>query len=499
MPEIVQPQSQIVTQLIQNKLSAINQLVRQNQFTTRNDGTQGDLLSAVQLAINQYLSALQSSDSTANTNLVNRGNINSSTNYNNFWTGVNNDLSVLYAEANNVGQILVDNYNYVNADIQNILIQLKQADSSIQNYELLTNSPIGNQQTFIENFTSTSQIDVNSALLGDTQCNIDTIEGIVTLGITSSTTVQPSDVSNIVIGSANSNGTIYGSTQLLDIIDNTDFGLFQYQLTSSTYQQQQITLDFTIVLNQLTPINFIRIVPNNFGTTTWPTITAIDVSSDGVNFTSIRDILLGVDNDPTQFTLAPQTSNFAGEGRYSFLPEQVMYVHFTITQTTPYVNPNTGLYTWAIGLKDIELIGNQFAATSQVLSLPYTFSAGVSKIAITGDELPQLAYTNGNVSSLGSVFHDISLDGGMTWTQVAPEYISTPPSTLPTILNVNNVDSQLNPTVPGSINTIQVATSVRYRLRLASNASVLNNPTLLPYFSPVVRNITLQVDTQEVI
>jgi hypothetical protein len=352
---------------------------------------------------------------------------------------------------------------------------------------------------FVEKFTDTTKIDVNSPLLADTQCNIDTIEGVVTLGIQSSITAEPSDIGGIVIGDANSNGTVFGNTQLLDVINSGDFKLFQYELTTEAFQPNKLTLDFTIRLSKPTILNFIRIVPNNFGTKTWPTIIAMDISNDGVNFTSIRDVLLAVNNDPTQFILAPYTSNFAGEGRYSFLPERVTYVHFTIEQTTPYFDFARNLYRWAIGIKDIELTGNKFAATSQLISLPYRFPAGVAKISIDGDELPPMSFDSKGVSSETNILHDISVDDGMTWKQVNPEYLTASIPATPVILNVNNVDSQLNPSDIASINTSNTVTSVRYRLRLSANPGIINDTELLQYFSPVVKQIQLKVFTQEVI
>ena len=498
MPEIVQSNSQIVSQLIQQKLNAVNILLRNNQLAPYNGIDNHTLLSATQSAIQNYLSALTSSSTATEVSTMKRGNINSSALYNNFWTAIEHDLKALYAEANNVGQILVDNNNYVNADIQNMLIQLKEVNSDIQNYEILTMSPLANEQVYIENFTTTSNIDVNSALLADTQCNIDTIGGIVTLNISSSNTVQPSDVANVIIGS-NSNGSISGTTQLLDVVDNTSLnGLFQYKLTSNLTNPQLLTLDFTIKLAKPTILNFIRIIPNNFGTQTWPTITAMEVSPDGVAYTDIRSILLGVNDNPTQFILAPAASNFAGEGRYTFLPETVRFIHFTIQQSTPYVDPISGLYTWAIGIRDLELTGNKYSATSQLISTPFNYAAGIEKIGINGIQLPQNSYdTSGNPTSLASVYYDMSVDDGMTWNQISPTYLeSNVPTSAPQILNVNNVDSQLSPMAPGNINTTLEATSLRYRLRLARNPVKINNTAILPYFSPTVQIVTLDIFTQ---
>lgn len=499
MPELIQPTSEIIAGLIQTKLDAVAELARNNQFTTRDDQSRGDLLSSVRIAISDYLRALNISDSSVAINIVKRGNVNSSTLYNAFWNSISNDLNVLYAEANNIGQVLVDHHNYVATDIQNVLIQLKAANSQIQNFSLLVNAPVANYQTFTEKFTDTSKLDINSPLLQGIQCDLDTIGGVVTLGILSAATVTSDQVGDVIIGAAASNGTVFSNTALLDVINSNGIQLFQYELTSQVFTTNKLTLDFTIKLDDPTILNFIRIVPNNFGTKTWPKITAIDLSADGINFNSIRDQLLGMTNNEDEFILAPFTSNFAGEGRFSFLPEKAAYIHFTIEQSTPYFDANRNLYRWAIGIKNIELTGKKFVSSSQLISSAYTFSQGVEKIALDAIELPLMAFTGTTVASKASVQHDISIDDGMTWKPISPGYLANNDPTAPEILNVNNVDSQLNPAAVSSINTVQNVTHVRYRLRLSPNATIINDPDLLAYFSPVVRNITLKVFTQEVV
>ncbi len=498
MPEIIQADSQIILQLIENKLAAINTLLRDNQFTTRNDQTQGDLLSAVKVAIQDYVSAVKTSATTVAVQEIREGNINTSLAYNAFWGSVDSDLRVLYSEANNIGDMLVNHHNYIVADIHNILIQLKLASSQVENYGLLTSSPFANYQAFIEKFTDTSRLAIGSSLLSAPQANIDTIGGVATLAIKTSNPATQADVDSIITGS-NSNGQTFGPLTIIDVINNSGLGLFQYEDTSSTFDTRKLTLDFTIKLKTTKILNFIRIVPNNFGTANWSRITAIDISPDGINFTSIRDQLLAKAQDDSEFTLAPLSSGYAGEGRYSFLPQRAMFVRFTIEQSTPYFDTNRGLFRWAIGLKDIELVGNTFESSSQIISAPYLFAAGVEKVAIDATELPDMAFSEDVLSSQAEIFHDISFDDGMSWKKISPTYVGASDPNAPELINVNNIDSQLNPTLASSINTTGPVTSLRYRIRMAANPALITDSSLVPYFSPVIRDITLKVTTQEVV
>lgn len=500
MAEIVVPQSAILTTLIQQKLTDIQNTLAAGNVTTREDSTRNDLSSMVINAINQFLQGMLTSDTSTAVVDVNPGNINRSSLYNAFWTAVNNDLITLYAEAQNLGNVLQDNHNYVMADVQNLLLLLKTTSASLQNFVLLTQTNATGEQSIVENFGNSIDIDSNSSLLTDTQANLDTVQGVVTLAITDSSTIQQTDVSSINISSSNSNGTIFGTNTLLNTINSATFDLFQYELTSLTNAlPNRLVLDFTIKLNTPTVINFIRIVPNNFGTTTWPQIIALDLSMNGLNVTSIRDQLLGNNSTDPQglFTLAPSTSNYAGEGRYSFLPQTAQYIHFTIQQTTPYFDSTRNLFRWAIGIKDIEIDTLTYGNTSQLVSTQIQAAKPLSEIALNANELPDMVYAVSGLPSNASVLHDISVDDGMTWQLIAPIYYETQDPTAPEILYINSIDPSGALTGFAHLNTQFQTSQFRFRLRLRKQTNQLADPTLAPYFTPVVRDLTINVTPQE--
>ncbi|MFA5746184.1 MAG: hypothetical protein WC932_05005 [archaeon] len=499
MPEVIIKDTALITGLIEQKLRIIDNLVNDRSLTLRGDSSRGDLLSSVQLALRDFLASIKRCSTASAMTRVVRGNINSSEQYNAFWGAVNDDLVSLYKEADRLGDLLKDHHNYVMADIQNLLIQLKAVNSRLANYGLYAETLLSNERNLTDNFSDTSKLELNSPLLGKSECTVDMVQGVVTLAISSEELVKKDGIADIVISSVNSNGQAYGSTNLLSTINSGDFYLYEYEITSEGIQPNKVTLDFTIKLEEMKILNFLRIVPNNFGTKTWPKITALDVSEDGITMNSIRNELLGNGASEDQFTLAPYTSNYAGEGRYSFLPKRVKFVHITIEQTAPYFDVARNLYRWVVGIKNIELWGRKFENESELISRDYTITKGIEQVAFDADELPNLLYSDTLLASEADIKHEVSVDGGMRWYKIAPQYLSTVDPEAPELIYVNAVDETGGSTGLNHIQTEYEATNIRYRLRLSKNETVIDDPELAEYYSPIVRSIILKIITKEVL
>jgi hypothetical protein len=496
MAEIASPSSALTLSLLKSKLSEIDVLLRDNSFTTRNDQTSGDLLSTTRQAISDFIDSLTDSSVALYAKQIEYGMPNSSVDYNNFWGAVTNDLNALYAQCKQLANTISDNYNYTMSDVQNLLLQLKSVNASLGTYELYSITSEPNIKRFVENFNDISNIEVNSSLLSDNQCNIDTIEGAATLGISDEYIITQSDVNQTVISPVNGNGVSYNNTTLLQAINSNDYYLYQYEATSSTANDFTLTLDFTIVLNQAQVINHIRIVPATYGTKTWPKITALDISTDGKTLTDIRSMILGNNTTDTQFILAPYTSNYAGEGRYSFIPKQVKYIHFVIQQTSPYYDDIRELYRWAIGIKNIELSKRTYYNTSQLISKDYTVALGINQVQIDGNELPDTVFANSALQSATSISYDLSIDGGMNWKAISPVYLSGNDGN-PEVIYVNSIDPSGLTTGTDHLTSTLEATSLRYRLSLSKESNNMTDTTLQPYYTPVSRNVSLKILTAE--
>lgn len=493
MGESIVKNSAINTTLLQAKLRSIDELISTNIYSTDND-----LASAVSLEIQNFLASIAVSQTASVATDVTYGSLNLSQHYRDFWSAVGNDLSALYAETDRLSAVITDNHNYIMADVQALLLSLKTANAFLATYELY-NPATSNTRKIVENFNDITNLDLGSTLLSGKECNVDTIQGVTTLSIDTDNLMKKDKINSITISNATSNGSVFNNTTLLSTINSGDFYLFQYEYTSAVYTTYKLILDFTIKLTDLEIINYIRIVPNNFGTTTWPKITAIDISPDGVNLTDIRSQILGSNTDDSQFTLAPYMSNYAGEGRYSFLPGKAQYVHFRIEQTSPYFDNTRNLYRWAIGIKNIEIIGRTYNSPSMLISKDFTIGQGIAEVALDADELPQMLFANSILASAADIKHDISVDSGMSWTMISPQYLDTQDPTAPEILYVNAVDTTGATSGTNHLNTTVETNSIRYRIRMNRNANEIADSSLLPYFTPIVRKVQLSITPPEVI
>jgi hypothetical protein len=107
-------------------------------------------------------------------------------------------------------------------------------------------------------------------------------------------------------------------------------------------------------------------------------------------------------------------------------------------------------------------------------------------------------YFGDSVLATGAeIQHDISIDDGMTWRVVSPRYLHGTDPNAPEIININNIDSQKLPNDKSSINTEYSVTNFRYRIRMKKNPAMINDQALVPYYSPILRSLTLNVITEE--
>jgi hypothetical protein len=499
MPELFYPDPVIVYDLIKAKIAEIEDLYKRRLIGNKVNENFKHLPSEVIGAISEAIEALKTSATSVGVQLIQSGEVPNSTAYNKFWKSVQIDLKILFKAMTDLGNILKDQHNYIMSDVDNLILSLKMASSKLSNYALYAAAESPNERTFIETFNDITQLDA-LAPAPDGKAEVSTVEGIVTLGVSQRHILTKTEVAAITINSTLSNGTIYGSRTLMDIINSGDFLLFEYERTASTSDNIKLTLDFTIALNELTILNHIRIVPNNFGTRTWPKITRLDVSEDGSTYDSLRDELLGDSTDDTPFTLAPYSSKYAGEGRFSFIPRRIRYIRLTIEQVTPYLDPVRNVWRWPIGIKNIELTQLTYKDTSEVTSKDYAVGHTIGKISLDGIDYPQRAYAESVQASTADIRYAISVDGGSTWKPISPRYFQNTDAAMAEIINVNNIDSQNSPNAVGSINTSFEATSLRYKIKLYKNSSGVEiADDLLPYYTPVVRSVTLSVTTKEVI
>ena len=292
--------------------------------------------------------------------------------YDTLWNQLLEDLTVIFAELENVETLTVANFNYITTESNRLTARLKAVSSKLGDYILYSTNPTKDAIFFKDSFNDLSKVEVLSPLLNKQQCEINQDEGIVTLPInyeadslirvTETPVINPD--SNGVIGNNQELGADYNGD--IDVIlDNNPDTWFEYErvVLPTSDDKEPLVLDMTINLGEEKVINRIRINPNNFGTKTVIQVEAIDTSLDGQVYTSIKDDIpiadFVVEDEENIFSLAPSTSKYAGQGIYSFTPRKAKYVHVTLKQAEPYLVDTVAgeRLRYAVGVRDITIRG----------------------------------------------------------------------------------------------------------------------------------------------
>lgn len=396
--------------------------------------------------------------------------------YNENFAGINSDLDIVYSEFENLEGVVLGNFNYMVSRLNRLNKKLKIVSSKMGDYILYTNHPTADTVFFSDSFNNLSRIEVDSPLLNNEQCEINQVEGIITL---------PADrdsqesilISKVPIINSNSNGTAGNNEEIgaelnaniSDILDNNADTWFEYERVLRRDDGDDLVLDFTVNLGEKRIINFIRVNPNNFGTRTQVKITAIDTSVDGQEFVSIKDDIpiagFIAQDEENVFTLAPSTSKFAGQGLYTFTPREAKYVRLNLKQTTAYkIKTVTGeKFRYAIGIRDIDIQAIPYKAKGEIVSTEYSAGDEIKKVVLLSNQNPDPATT----SKLASIKHYISPDNGVTWYQIRPKVsvgLADVKQQVPELLDFNGV-------MKNSIETASPVKSLRYKALLEKDTA----------------------------
>jgi hypothetical protein len=404
-------------------------------------------------------------------------------NYNNNFSNLSFDLNVLFSELINIGNIVLTNFNFMISENNNLLAQLKQSYSKLQDYILYSTDPNKDSIYFTDSFNNLNRTDFNSKLISTEQAEVNQGAGSVTLPIDTAAEVPIVITIKPVINS-NSNGNPGNNYELnaslnddlTSILDNNPDTWFEYEKvilnTSDTFDS--LVLDITLNLGDPRITNYIRVNPNNFGTQNSIEIETIETSFDGKTFTDIKSDIPDVGFEETsKFSLCPSTSQYAGQGIYLYTPRLTKYIHITFKQSTPYSiidNTNTSRIRYAIGLRDIEIRAIPYKSTGELISTAYTNDDEIKKISVISNQFPT------EESSLVNIKHFISVDDGLTWNEISPRNIETN-SLVQAILNINTVDTD-------SINTNSPVYNMRYKALLSRDDNNINDPSSLSIIKP---------------
>jgi len=385
--------------------------------------------------------------------------------YNVFTTAMFKDASAIFSEIGALDRLVSSSFNSIISEREQAIQTSKKVSNKLGDYLLYADSTLGAGFFFGDSFTSPDRIDVGSSLVDTDECFLSTEEGVVLLPLDGEPD-RPS-VGTILINK-NSNGEqgnnhqlgVFGHEDIEVISDNEPNTWFEYEKVTSSESNSPLVLDLTFVLDEAAIVNHININPINFGTATPIKIVKIEISTDGSDYSSIKDEVpirdFSSEEEKEEFDLSPATSKFSGQGFYSFLPRRVQYVHIVMEQHDPYtIETNNGLrLRYAIGIRDINILGRKFLLEGSLISNSFDASDTIRKVSLWASENPI------EESALADLNHSISYNDGASWLALQPQQRTG--TEVSEILNFNNIADD-------SIATEEDVTSLRHKISMKRN------------------------------
>jgi len=378
------------------------------------------------------------------------------------------DLNILYSQVKLLSTDIVNNFN----DIQSLVLQIEAKISKIRSliadYRIYALYPQAGFYFLGDSFDDTGKIDKTSDSIDNACCYIDSLAGVVTLPLEESTprvvnSVTINSESNGVSGNNNEYGTPIHS-EIKELFDSNPDTWFEYErigiFTPPLY------LSITLKLQETAIVNNISVSIVNLGTKSWPIIRAIDTSTDGKKFLSIKDDLpiidWGYENEENVFD---PSSAYRQTGTTSFIftPRKAKFVKLIFEQNSSYLIQTISGFEkerWAIGVRDIGINGLKFSAAGEIVSHDYLIKDPVKKIALSSNQTPDLN------STVGVIHHSISLDNGTSWLEISPiELVS---NDIREVLNIDDIED---------VSTLESKT-IKYKAALSRNTEAFTSDAL---------------------
>lgn len=379
------------------------------------------------------------------------------------------NLEVLFESVDDLEQSIVSSFNYIVAESERILKEVRKINSTLLDYGIYTDSASAGLVFYTDSFNDSSKIDPDITLLNETMASVNDAVGSVTLAeINDESSIKQvkkitiNEASNGAVGNNNEIGALFNG-DLGAILDSNPDTWFEYEFVTSEDSPLSVPLilDVVLELQDIEPINSIVIDPNNFGTKHPVIIDTIETSIDGVAWSAIeqRSSALSFlkEKDSDKFVLAPQTSKYKGKGVFPFFPRNVRYIHLVLKQNNYFpINTTSGTkIRYAIGIKDIEVHSHKYESKSEIVTKRIYAPSEIKKISIQSSEIKESDVALANVS------HFISPDDGITWHEVQPRNVQKSKG-IPEILNFNTIDE-------GSVLTKSKVDFIRYKIALERN------------------------------
>lgn len=455
--------SEAPSNLVKAKLKVLLESVN-DMYSSGKMVTESDISSAYHNAMETFFKSLDYSISNSTSKFM-PGQPADPLQYNIFTNALSRDLEALFSEIGALDKIVTSSFNSITATREQILQRSKRISNKLGDYLLYADPSLGAGYFFGDSFNSPERIDSGSSLVETEECFLGQDEGVVLLPLDGSP--ERPEVSSFTINKT-SNGTlgnnaeadIVGKDDLAALGDNEPNTWVEYDKITAYESNSPLLLDLTITLKEKSIINHIHINPINFGTPTPIKILSLETSKDGVEYRSVKDEVpikdFVAEDEDNEFDLSPATSKYAGQGFYSFLPRKAQYIHVVFEQHTPYSvqTPNGLRLRYAIGLRDINILGRKFKQEGSLVSTQFSNENEIRKVALWASENPI------EKSQLADVSHSISNDDGATWYDIQPT--SRDSFQVQEVINFNNISSN-------SITTSSPVDTLRHKIYMNRN------------------------------
>jgi len=407
------------SKLLDNKLAVL--LEKLNEDLKDSDlSEREELLLLFNKAINTFYKTLSSPIFSFDTIIA--GTFTDYNNINNSFTEVGQDLDIIYREINSLHQFVINNFNTLNTQSSLLRNRLRRVSSQLGDFSLYSKDSLGGAIYFSDQFTDATKIDYTNKLYNEKKCSIDPRNGIITLPI-DLTKTEVASILQVSIG-ANSNGLLGNNQQLSSlyrgelksILDNNPDTWVEYESVTTKPSNISLLLDIKIKLGKESIVNTIEFSTIAFAVKKYASITNIEVSVDGKEFTSIMsDIITKVDTSATGskiIILNPSSSKYSGEEKISFTPRKIKYINISFIQNDAYLINTTGgiRYRKAIGIRDINLSGKAYTGIGEIVSTNYYPPDEMKKLSLIANE-----YSTQNLTEIS---HSVSHDNGQNWYDI---------------------------------------------------------------------------------
>lgn len=434
--------SQAPSNLVKAKLNVLLDSVN-DMYRSGNMVTEADLSSIYHSALDTFFKSLDGSISNSTSQFLS-GQPADPLQYNIFTNALSRDLEALFAEIGALDKIVTSSFNSITATREQILQRSKRISNKLGDYLLYADQSLGAGYFFGDSFNSAERIEIGSSLVKTDECFLGQEEGVILLpedGSPDRPNIKSyiiNQISNGTLGN-NAEADVIGKEDLNALGDNEPNTWMEYEKITAYESNTPLLLDLTITLKEISVINHIHINPINFGTATPVRILFLETSKDGIEYRSVKDEVpikdFVAEEENNDFDLSPATSKYAGQGFYSFLPRKAQYIHIVLEQHTPYsVQTSNGLrLRYAIGLRDINILGRKFKSEGSIVSTPFSTEQEIRKVALWASENPI------EQSLLADISHSITNDDGGTWYNIQPasrDYFE-----VQEVINFNNISS----------------------------------------------------------